>query len=441
MAVSKRLRYEILRRDIHTCRYCGASAPDVPLRVDHVTPVALGGTDTADNLVTSCEPCNSGKSSSSPDATHVAAVSDDALRWADAMVQAAANLLEQETPKLEYRDAFLAEWNRWHLGKDDTKKVSLPDGWKQSIERFRLAGIPTWMWADIVDAGMGNDKVKPDNTFRYICGIAWNKVTALQAEARRVVGVSPALADIDSRKAVLEAAFTVWSCGLADNEEPPTAQQENEFRRSLAELTDWDLTAPERIIQAAQHATGFGITNIAAALRDMDRDSAWRAWMAAWPTAWVPGDEPWGGKFVGCPSDKQEEWVKEQIEKLLDAGVYVARIVRAASHAGSHKSARIYSGLTENELESTGMNSWRSQASELWRVAFTASGEIEPSKEGTSRFFESLNRIVEDGNFCVADVYIAASAAGNYQDPDVTTCLPRHLSALEAASAPLQPTS
>jgi hypothetical protein len=63
MAVSKRLRYEILRRDSYTCRYCGASAPDVPLRVDHVTPVALGGADHPSNLVTSCEDCNSGKSS------------------------------------------------------------------------------------------------------------------------------------------------------------------------------------------------------------------------------------------------------------------------------------------------------------------------------------------------------------------------------------------
>ncbi|AWN05089.1 HNH endonuclease [Gordonia phage Easley] len=40
MAVSKRLRYEILRRDNHTCRYCGATAPDVPLTVDHVVPVS-----------------------------------------------------------------------------------------------------------------------------------------------------------------------------------------------------------------------------------------------------------------------------------------------------------------------------------------------------------------------------------------------------------------
>jgi 5-methylcytosine-specific restriction endonuclease McrA len=54
MAVSKRLRYEILRRDNYACRYCGATAPDVKLNVDHVIPQSLGGSDKPDNLVTSC---------------------------------------------------------------------------------------------------------------------------------------------------------------------------------------------------------------------------------------------------------------------------------------------------------------------------------------------------------------------------------------------------
>ncbi|MGY0062778.1 HNH endonuclease [Streptomyces sp. LZ34] len=439
MAVSKRLRYEILRRDSHTCRYCGATAPDVPLRIDHVTPVALGGTDAPDNLVTSCEPCNSGKSSATVDSAVVANVSDDALRWAAAMTQAADNLLEQEAPKLEYRDAFLAEWNRWGYGEGkDRKAAELPGDWKTSVERFRIAGLPVWMWADIVDASMGNEKVLEANKFKYCCGIAWNKVTELQAEARMIVGARQVPASLDVRKAVLETAFTVWHSGLVDNEEPPTAQQAAEFHGSLADLSDEELTAPERIIQAAQYATYFGITNITTALRDMDRDSACRAWVSAWPTTWVPGDEPWGGKFVGDPSDKQREWVGEQIDKLLDADVYVTRIVRAASHAGSHKSARIYLGMTDNELKGTGVCGWQSRASELWRVAFTASGEIEPSQEETSKLFASLNRIAEDGNFYVADVYEAASAAGSYQDPDVTTCLTRHLSVFEAAALPAE---
>lgn len=81
MAVSKRLRYEVLRRDNHACRYCGRSAPDVALTVDHVVPVALGGSDDPGNLVTACRDCNSGKSASSPDAPIVANVADDALRW------------------------------------------------------------------------------------------------------------------------------------------------------------------------------------------------------------------------------------------------------------------------------------------------------------------------------------------------------------------------
>lgn len=61
MAVSKRLRYEVLLRDGFTCRYCGAKAPDVLLEVDHVIPRTLGGTDDLTNLVTACEPCNQGK--------------------------------------------------------------------------------------------------------------------------------------------------------------------------------------------------------------------------------------------------------------------------------------------------------------------------------------------------------------------------------------------
>lgn len=66
MAVSKRLRFEILRRDGHRCRYCGAGALAAPLTVDHITPLALGGTDDPDNLATACEPCNSGKTSTLP---------------------------------------------------------------------------------------------------------------------------------------------------------------------------------------------------------------------------------------------------------------------------------------------------------------------------------------------------------------------------------------
>ncbi|MEU5477510.1 HNH endonuclease [Streptomyces mirabilis] len=89
MAVSKRLRYEILRRDNHACRYCGAAAPTAKLNVDHVIPQALGGSDKPTNLVTACADCNAGKTSSMPNAMPVADVDQDAFRQAAELKQQA----------------------------------------------------------------------------------------------------------------------------------------------------------------------------------------------------------------------------------------------------------------------------------------------------------------------------------------------------------------
>lgn len=188
MPVSKRLRYEVLRRDNHACRYCGAVAPDAKLTIDHVTPVALGGTDTADNLVTACEPCNSGKTSSTPSAPLVDDVAQDALRWAAAMKQAAENLCQQEKPKNEYRAAFKAIWDGWAYQAGSKRKTfDLPPGWKTSIENFRQAGLPQEVWPDIVERVMTNKTVKADNLFRYCCGIAWRMVGELQEVARGIL--------------------------------------------------------------------------------------------------------------------------------------------------------------------------------------------------------------------------------------------------------------
>lgn len=59
--LSKKIRFEIFKRDSFTCQYCGVAAPDVVLHVDHIKPVAGGGDNDITNLITSCQPCNSGK--------------------------------------------------------------------------------------------------------------------------------------------------------------------------------------------------------------------------------------------------------------------------------------------------------------------------------------------------------------------------------------------
>lgn len=59
--ISKKTRFEVFKRDRFTCQYCGASAPDVVLEIDHIIPVSKGGKNDVMNLVTSCKDCNRGK--------------------------------------------------------------------------------------------------------------------------------------------------------------------------------------------------------------------------------------------------------------------------------------------------------------------------------------------------------------------------------------------
>ncbi|GAC1376885.1 MAG: hypothetical protein NVSMB4_06000 [Acidimicrobiales bacterium] len=75
-AISKRLRYEILRRDNFACRYCGLPAAGgvVQLHIDHVIPVAMGGTNDASNLTAACPDCNRGKRASMPSDAVIMAV-------------------------------------------------------------------------------------------------------------------------------------------------------------------------------------------------------------------------------------------------------------------------------------------------------------------------------------------------------------------------------
>jgi hypothetical protein len=61
-AIPKGIRFEVFKRDSFKCQYCGASAPDVRLHVDHINPVSNSGANDIVNLVTSCVGCNLGKS-------------------------------------------------------------------------------------------------------------------------------------------------------------------------------------------------------------------------------------------------------------------------------------------------------------------------------------------------------------------------------------------
>lgn len=95
--LSKKIRYEVFKKDKFTCQYCGRSAPDVVLHVDHIIPVAKGGTNDILNLVTSCSDCNLGKGARTLDDNSV-------VKKQQARIQELAEKNEQLEMMLSWRE-------------------------------------------------------------------------------------------------------------------------------------------------------------------------------------------------------------------------------------------------------------------------------------------------------------------------------------------------
>jgi HNH endonuclease len=198
---SKRMRWEVFRRDNFTCYYCSAKPPDVQLELDHVVPQALGGPDDNDpaHYVAACRDCNRGKSSSSPDAPLVAAVAEDAVRWAQAMRAAQAQMLKDAQGCAAERAQFDEWWQAWGYGSGETRREVLRDpGWELTIDHLVSAGLPLSILKDCISLAMSQKKVLPENKFRYMCGVAWTKVRQLQINAKRILdGDAPMPAYMD----------------------------------------------------------------------------------------------------------------------------------------------------------------------------------------------------------------------------------------------------
>ncbi|MFJ9101360.1 HNH endonuclease [Streptomyces sp. NPDC102405] len=436
MAVSKRLRYEILRRDSHTCRYCGASAPDVPLRVDHVTPVALGGTDEPSNLVTSCEPCNSGKSSATVDAAVVADVNEDALRWASAIKQAADDLRDQQKPKLAYRKVFEKAWTGWTREEGwKTVRMELPEGWKASLDAFYQAGLPKEVWPDIVEKAMTNPTVKVDNTFRYACGIGWRMVNDLHERARKIVGPqSPQGHQVGDQFA--QAVVDLWAARwLSEHDEDAPEGPRSEFISGVLahqDITHWE--EPDRLVKAALVGAAERCTTMEECLAKLAAEERAEIVME-WAEAWMDFAGH-GATLKDLPFSYDYATVQSQVDQIAATDLTLSRARRAAIMAAYHRATELHHGLKRDDLTSTGVTAWRQNATDVWSRSFWAAAGRWPSDDERAAFHRHTNRVLaESTELYISDLNAAVVAAGAYQDTDLSTCLPRRNSVFEAAAS------
>lgn len=128
MAVNKKLRFEVFKRDSFTCQYCGRSAPDVVLQCDHIEPVSKGGSDDILNLVTSCFDCNSGKRARTLD--------DDTVI---AKRKAQLDNLQERREQIE----MMVEWHKGLIDLKDEQAEGLAQVWHHLIDAYHLTEYGT----------------------------------------------------------------------------------------------------------------------------------------------------------------------------------------------------------------------------------------------------------------------------------------------------------
>jgi len=167
--ISKKTRFEVFKRDSFLCQYCGNHPPLVTLEVDHINPIANGGDNSIDNLVTSCFDCNRGKS-------------DNLLSSVPKSLEEKADEIVEKEFQLEgYRAVIKMRQERidedmWQVA-DALIPNSSSDGmrrdWLSSIKKFNEM-LPLH---EVIDAAeIAFLRMPRSKAFPYFCGICWRKV-------------------------------------------------------------------------------------------------------------------------------------------------------------------------------------------------------------------------------------------------------------------------
>lgn len=189
MSVSVRTRFEVFKRDRFTCAYCGQTPPKVLLEVDHVVPRAAGGSDDMENLVTSCQDCNRGKSDKLLEEGVRPAVSTVAIEELEeriAQAQAYAQLAQTMGDLLEKQLHIVVEaWAR--AFRAEPREVEggthwvLPNAYDQwpddaSIRTFLRRGLTLHAVLEAVDETAIKFGQSGYGACRYFYAICWRRI-------------------------------------------------------------------------------------------------------------------------------------------------------------------------------------------------------------------------------------------------------------------------
>jgi hypothetical protein len=178
MGLSKKVRFEVFKRDRFTCQYCGKRPPDVVLEVDHVVPKCDGGKDIEANLTTACMGCNRGKAGVGLGAVAPAVNELEVLAAVQEMLERKQALLAglKATDELRATEEAvldsLQEWWRDEFGEPFCNALEAP-----SIRKFLSRGLgPDDFLAATTATAASRAARWPRSAWKYFCGVCWARI-------------------------------------------------------------------------------------------------------------------------------------------------------------------------------------------------------------------------------------------------------------------------
>lgn len=247
--ISKKTRFEVFKRDKFTCQYCGSKAPEVLLHVDHVKPVAGGGSNAILNLVTSCASCNGGKGArplsdrSAVEAQHTqAAALQERREQLELMMRWHEGLLAIDDSAV---DGIVAMFQRlvpgWSVGCESGRQMVLAlvqkfgvnvtiDSLREAATKFvRMDGAKATeassrevvdRWKTIASYAHWGSKHPLERDLRYIRGILRKRVSYCPEDTvlRLLHEAADAGVSVERLRSVaLDArVYTHWECEVQD---------------------------------------------------------------------------------------------------------------------------------------------------------------------------------------------------------------------------------
>ncbi|MDD5571926.1 MAG: HNH endonuclease [Bacteroidales bacterium] len=171
-SITKKVRFEIFKRDNFTCCYCGRKPPDVMLEVDHIIPVAQNGNNDINNLLTSCFNCNRGKGK------------NELNQMPNALQENIDILKEKQKQYLQYKkyieklhkesESDIEEIGLYFFKLFKKENTIFAGNWKGSIKMF-LQTFNKYEIIDAIDIAYSRISrkytIKENDVFVYMCGV------------------------------------------------------------------------------------------------------------------------------------------------------------------------------------------------------------------------------------------------------------------------------